>query len=150
MSKLYFEDYLSGMGKVEIPDANHVGIELDCGAIIEVAQYRGGGHEAGRQTARISSHDAISIDPAAANCFEVGPAQWVRDIDIKHPNRKMVSQVSDPPGFQLRAAATHALNTVHDIANRLSGHSVNTSTCAKREAMSLDLTLALKALRKVI
>ncbi len=150
MSKLFFEDYISENGKVFLPGANHVGIELDDGCIIEIAQYRHGNGNTGRHSAKVSSHDAIAIEPTAANCFEVGKAAWVAEQDARFPDKKLRSQVAEPPGFQERCAATAALETIQRLANLISGHSINTRSQAARRAIAADLFQSAKALRKVL
>ena len=62
MPKLFYEDYCNGQGKVEIPNANHVGIELDDGTIIEISCNRHS-HADDVDRARVSSHDALNFEP---------------------------------------------------------------------------------------
>lgn len=146
--KLFFEDYLSDQGKVEIPGANHVGIELDDGTIVELAPIRG--ERADRSPrVRLSSHDAIIIEPTSANSAQIGQAEWSRQGDLK-AGRVRPSQVNPPPGGKAAAEARAALDVLMSVSRLLLGGAIHTKTVAARENLAGDIRAAVTAIGRAL
>ena len=145
MSKFFFEDYSSNQGKVLIPDANHVGIELEDGTIIELSEVRKQDSPAPR--ARLQSHDPICIEPSSSNSAEIGQAVWSRAIDEKTGLRKP-SDVNDPPGFKAYKESVSAIQIIEAVSRLISSGAIHTKTKEARENLAGDLAEAAHTIRK--